>query len=958
MEQLIQKLENSLHKGFIDQHKAVSSHFKPKLLSNKAHENVLTTLLQELKTCKTFTFSVAFITEGGLATLKTMLYDLQKKGISGRILTSTFLNFNQPKMFKELLKITNVEVRITDIKGFHSKGYIFEHEDYYSLIVGSSNLTDSALKANFEWNVYLNSLENGEVIQHFKNQFDQAWDTATLLNPDWIRQYKIQYEASIQQPSKVAAPPLYMTNPLKESLLIQPNKMQSTALEQIALLRQSGAKKGLIVSATGTGKTYLSAFDVRNAAPKRMLFIVHREQILKKAMADYRKILLGNEKDYGILSGTSKNMEARYLFATIQTISSDKYLTYFNKDHFDYVLIDEVHRAGAESYLKIINYFEPHFLLGMTATPERTDNFNIYELFDYNIAYEIRLQEALAEDMLCPFHYFGVTDYVLDGELINETSDLQKLIVKERIDHIIDKISYYGFSGKLVKGLMFCSSKTEARELSNILNTRGFKTCALTGEDPQDLRESAIEKLRTGELDYILTVDIFNEGIDIPFLNQIVMLRQTQSSIIFIQQLGRGLRKHDDKEYVTIIDFIGNYKNNYLIPIALSGDKTMNKDNVRRNTVNTNYIQGVSTINFEEVAKKQIFEAIKNTKLSTFKTLKESYFEVKNRIGRIPFLKDFIQQHSLDPEVIISYKDTPTYYHFLIKVGEDIAPLTDYEKAILSLIGKDFLSGKRIHELLLLELILKNDSIFEQDFVNQLRELNAYVDDETLRGIENVFSLNFFVEVDRKKFGGKPLIIKSNNSYTFNDELQISLRDENFKQYFVDLLECAFIKNKKYNNADPFKLYEKYSRREVCRILNWDKNEEGTLNGGRPKNGDFPIFVNYHKDVDGTSETKYMDEFLSSDTFKWCSTKNRYMHSKEMQILINSVEEGTNVLLFVKKDNGEGKDFYYLGSSAVNPTSAKPDKLLDKGKYYPVVTMEMVLEQPIQSDIYHYLVEE
>ncbi|ATP38864.1 NgoFVII family restriction endonuclease [Solibacillus sp. R5-41] len=955
MEQLIQKLENSLYKGFIDQNKAVSSQFKPKLLSNQAHENVLSSLLQEMKTCKAFTFSVAFITEGGLATIKTMLYDLEKKGITGRILTSTFLSFNQPKMFKELLKLKNVEVRVTDVKGFHSKGYIFEHQQHYSLIIGSSNLTDSALKANFEWNVYLTSLENGEVIHHFKNQFEQAWQESTTLTEEWILQYNALYEKPEFQ-NKVASPPLYVTNPLKESLEIRPNKMQIAALEQLRLLRQSGANRGLIISATGTGKTYLSAFDVRNAAPKRMLFIVHREQILKKAMQDFRKILLGDPDDYGILSGNSKNTDARYLFATVQTMSRDPYLQQFAKDHFDYILVDEVHRAGADSYLKIIDYFEPQFLLGMTATPERTDQFNIYELFDYNVAYEIRLQAALEEEMLCPFHYFGVTDYELDGELIDETADLQKLIHKERIDHIIEKISYYGFSGDRVRGLMFCSTKDEARTLSNLLNMRGYKTISLTGDNSQNEREDAIEKLKTGELEYILTVDIFNEGIDIPFLNQIVMLRQTQSSIIFIQQLGRGLRKHDVKEYVTIIDFIGNYKNNYLIPIALSGDKSMNKDNVRRKTVNTDYIQGVSTINFEEIAKKQIFDAISNAKLSTKKILEDNYHELKNRLGTSPTLFDFIIHDSLDPEVIINFAGT--YYDFLLKIKEPISSITDYENAILMMIGKDLLSGKRIHEILLLELLIQQKKVTKKQFIELLNAKSIYYDEDTITSLENVFSLNFFVENDRKKFGLKPIVISIKDAYTFNDELQQSLIDDNFKQYVVDLLKCAFTKNKAYNNSEPFTLYQKYSRREVCRILNWDKNEEGTLNGGRPKNGDFPIFVNYHKKDGDGSETNYMDEFLSPEAFRWCSTKNRYLHSKEMETLIHSKENGTNVYLFVKKDNGEGKDFYYLGKGLVNPNSARPDQVTEKGKSYPVVTLEMILEQPVQYNIYHYLVEE
>ena len=255
--------------------------------------------------------------------------------------------------------------------------------------------------------------------------------------------------------------------------------------------------------------------------------------------------------------------------------------------HFDYILIDEVHKAGASSYQKVIEYFNPKFLMGMTATPERTDDFNIYALFDYNIAYEIRLQEALEEDMLCPFHYFGVTDIEYNGETIDDATILSKLVADERVNHILDKIEYYGFSGETVKGLMFCSRKEEAAKLSLVLNEKGLRTVALTGDDSQEERVLRINQLENGKLDYILTVDIFNEGIDIPCINQVVMLRQTQSSIIFIQQLGRGLRKHDTKDYVTIIDFIGNYKNNYLIPVALSGDQSQNKDNIRRQ--NTGY---------------------------------------------------------------------------------------------------------------------------------------------------------------------------------------------------------------------------------------------------------------------------------------------------------------------------------------------------------------------------------
>ena len=438
---------------------------------------------------------------------------------------------------------------------------------------------------------------------------------------------------------------------------------------------------------------------------------------------------------------------------------------------FDYILIDEVHKAGASSYQKVIEYFNPKFLMGMTATPERTDDFNIYALFDYNIAYEIRLQEALEEDMLCPFHYFGVTDIEYNGETIDDATVLSKLVADERVNHILDKIGYYGFSGETVKGLMFCSRKEEATKLSLILNEKGLRTVALTGDDSQEERVLRINQLENGKLDYILTVDIFNEGIDIPCINQVVMLRQTQSSIIFIQQLGRGLRKHDTKDYVTIIDFIGNYKNNYLIPVALSGDQSQNKDNIRRKTQDTSYIKGVSTINFEEVAKKRIFKAINNSNLTAMKVLKEAYTELKNRIGRVPYLYDFVSNHSIDPVVIVDKYSN--YHQFLLKMKEEVTGLSDYENKVLTMLSLEVLNGKRKHEIILLDLLLNQEEVEYDEYLDHLKESNCPVDDATIASVKHIFDLSFFTQPYKTKYGEKPVIIlHEDKMFRFNDSIQ------------------------------------------------------------------------------------------------------------------------------------------------------------------------------------------
>lgn len=959
---LLQNLQESLYKGFIDQTKHSGERFKPTLLVNNTNENVLNALLEELDHCQSFLFSVAFVTESGLATLKSHFLDLERKGIKGRILTSTFLNFNQPKVFKELLKITNVEVRLANKKGFHSKGYIFNHETHHSLIVGSSNLTANALKVNYEWNVKLTSLENGEIVNHFNDQFEEVWETAIPLTEEWIEHYTSSYvpPANNREVSIVTDfPAVYQTNAIEEAIKVTPNKMQQAALQEIQLVREAGHDKGLVISATGTGKTYLSAFDVRSFAPKRMLFIVHREQILQKAKSDFLQILGGAEEDFGILSGSSRQTDARYLFATVQTISKDETLRQFDPEAFDYILIDEVHKAGAKSYQKVIDYFQPQFLMGMTATPERTDDFNIYELFDYNIAYEIRLQEALEEDMLCPFHYFGVTDIEYEEGVIDETTAFSKLVTEERVEHILEKIHYYGHSGDGVRGLMFCSRKDEAEKLSVELNKRGLRTVALTGDHSQEERVRQVDRLENGQLDYILTVDIFNEGIDIPSVNQVVMLRQTQSSIIFIQQLGRGLRKHNSKEFVTIIDFIGNYKNNYLIPVALSGDRSQNKDNIRRHMKDTSYIKGVSTVNFEEIAKNRVFNAIKRSNLTDMKLLRDAYSELKNRIGEVPKLQDFIIHNSLDPLVIV--QKYVNYYRFLLKLKEIEPVLSPYEDQVITMLSQEILNGKRKHEVLLLQLLLNEGSISKERYFEEL-ELQGYtINKETFKSVERILNLSFYTEATQKKYGNKPLVLfRLEDTLSFNEEIKERLNaNPRFKEMILDIVNSAALLSEQYSCEKPLTLYKKYTRKDACRLLNWSNDESSTIYGYKTKHGTCPIFVTYHKHDEVESSVAYTEGFINPEVFKWSTRSNRTLASEEVTKIINAKKQGINLHLFVKKDDDEGGDFYYLGEVTPDKNMIEQSTMEDKnGKEIPVVHMNMVLEKGLESKLYHYITRE
>lgn len=369
----------------------------------------------------------------------------------------------------------------------------------------------------------------------------------------------------------------------------------------------------------GTRKTYASAFAMRELGFRKVLFLVHRNQIAKQAKKSYRKVF-GSSVSMGMVTGQYQEMDKDYIFATIQTISKEQTLHAFERTAFDAIIIDEAHHSSANSYKKVMEYFTPKLWLGMTATPDkRDDNLegrNIYEIFNHQIAYEIRLQDAMEEDLLCPFHYFGITDLeVIADEAKGAEEKLENfryLTSDERVANVMKQAEFFSYSGDRVKGLIFCSRIDEAKELSKKFNKRGWRTQVLSGNDSESARADAIERLAAdaGEniLDYIISVDIFSEGVDVPEINQVIMLRPTESPIVFIQQLGRGLRKAENKEYVVVLDFIGNYRNNFMIPIALSGDRSYNKDNIRRYvTEGGRVIPGASTIHFDEISRKRIF---------------------------------------------------------------------------------------------------------------------------------------------------------------------------------------------------------------------------------------------------------------------------------------------------------------------------------------------------------------
>ncbi|MEB7384674.1 DEAD/DEAH box helicase [Staphylococcus xylosus] len=959
MNNLLEDFNQSLHKGFIDRTISHKGNFMPKLLINNKDENVLSTIINELYKCNSFTISVAFITESGLASLKSHLYDLDQKGVHGKIITSNYLGFNTPKMYKELLKLKNVDVRLTDVNGFHAKGYVFNHENYASIIVGSSNLTSNALKVNYEHNILLSTQKNGDLVYNIKTQFDELWYKSTPLSDTWIREYELIYnDRSLKNPLYKIEKQSVIQNHIEEAVKIEPNVMQKEALHSLDQLRKSGKDKSLIISATGTGKTILCALDVRNFNPNKFLFVVHNEEILQKAIEEFKKVLpFSKDEEFGLLTGKHKETGAKYLFATIQTLAKDYIFNQFDQCHFDYIVYDEAHRSAAKSYQKVFNYFTPDFVLGMTATPERTDNLNIFEMFDYNIAYEIRLQKALESELLCPFHYFGVTDYIHNGKSTDDFSSLTNLTSNERVKHILEKTQYYGYSGEELKGIIFVSRKDEAKNLANKLTLHNVPSVALTGEDNTEKRQKAIEQLKSGEINYIVTVNLFNEGIDIAPVNQIVMLRETESSIIFIQQLGRGLRKSKNKEYVTVIDFIGNYEKNYLIPIALSGDQSQNKDNYRRFLTSNTALMGVSTINFEEVAKRKIYDSLKQVKLSAASHIKQAYNEVAERIGRIPLLMDFIRQNSIDPSVIYS-KDSSykNYNDFLVKSKKIEEHLNRNENRNLTFLSREIAPGlKNVDHTILKAIIKRPHKLNELLTVAQIVDPNVTLED--VQTTLKILDYSFFSNTINKTYG-KPIITISNDEVTLTNSFAASLKKTVFQIYVEDVIELAEYNNKTHqNNQNGLIIYNKYTRKDFVKLLNWKSDESGVINGYKFGNNTLPIFITYHKDDNISDNTKYEDEFLSPDELKWYTKSNRKLDSPEVQKILAHQKNNVDMYIFVKKEDVlDGKEFYFLGKAHYLEGTAEQSKMPNENKDN-IVAMTLSMETPVKDEIYRYILE-
>lgn len=856
--------------------------------------------------CDGFQISVAFITMNGITPLLQTLKELEKRNIKGEILTTNCLNFSEPKALKKLNELSNITLKMYDVEvaneGFHTKGYIFRKEEIYHIIIGSSNITSAALTDNREWNTKLVSTVHGETAKEIVTEFNELWNSNYALTFDefyenYNERYKIiKHQREVAKQEEITS---------IEKYKLQPNSMQIGFIINLKKILEAGEDRALLISATGTGKTYASAFAMRELGFKRVLFLVHRGQLARQTKKSYEKVF-AESVSMGLVGAGYHEYDADYIFATVQTLNRDEHLLQYEKDAFDCIVLDEAHHVPADTYQKVMNHFTPKLWLGMTATPDkRDDNMegrNVYELFNYQIAYEIRLQQAMEEKLLCPFHYFGITDLAIIGDNGDTSRDFSMLTSEERVKHIINQADYYGYSGDKVKGLIFCSNIKETEELSAKFN--------------EMINPSTGKKFRTIEnqpLDYIFSVEILNEGVDIVEVNQVIMLRPTQSPVVFIQQLGRGLRKANGKEYVVILDFIGNYNNDFMIPIALSGDRTYNKDNIRRYIMEGGrVIPGASTVHFDEISRKRIFASVDNANFSDIKLIKENYTNLKNKLGRIPRLRDFDDYGEMDVMRIFDNNSLGSYYKFLVKYEKEYKiRLSEDEEKVIEFVSKKFPAGAS----------------------------------------KKTYLQCVFMEQEGNDYKPTKLFMQMLANDEFYGVLQ-ELVDFGISRYERDYKNT-------YDQTDLV-LYQKYTYEDVCRLLNWEQNEVPLNIGGYKfdkKTKTFPVFINYDKAEDISDTTKYEDHFIPGfrDRLIAISKSGRNLQSEDVQNFLKAKERGIQVELFVRKnkDDKVSKEFYYLGHMTASGNT-KEFTMTNTEKI--AVEIEWILDVPVREDIYEYIV--
>ncbi len=855
-----------------------------------------TELKKEISTADRIDFLVSFIKWSGLRKIIEDLKEFTKSGKHLRVIATTYTGATDPKAIEALNELPNTEIKIsydTKTTRLHAKAYIFYRNTGFSVAyVGSSNLTNAAISSGLEWNFKITETDLPDTMTKISASFESYWNSS-----DFTLYTKADEE---RLRNALKAERFYGSDTQRSFVFdIIPYSYQQEILDKLTAEREiRGRYKNLVVAATGTGKTVISAFDYKNycaAHPQeknKLLFVAHREEILKQSRDTFQGIL--KDLNFGDLYvGGYKPESLEHLFVSIQTLNSQKLWEKLPADYYDFIIVDEFHHAAADSYQKLLKYFKPKILLGLTATPERMDGESILHWFDDHIAAEIRLPEAIDRKLLVPFQYFGVTDsvdlsqlrWVRGGYDVNE---LDALYVnnEKRVNHIIDSLDYYVTEVDQVKGLGFCVSKSHANYMSEMFNRKGIPSISLTSDSKDDDRSTAKRQLISGAVKFIFVVDLYNEGVDIPEVNTVMFLRPTESLTVFLQQLGRGLRLADNKDCLTVLDFIGQANQHYNFESkfhALTTNPGRSiAEQVRRGF---SYVPKGCFIQLERGASEYILNNIqkyfkgKNALVERIKTFEKD-------TGMTLSLKNFLDYYKLDIRKVY-YRDV-TFSE--LKVQADVIPAFDepagpaFKTAFQRLVSID---SRRWIDFLLNKFLPHladpfNPALYSLEELKMIQMfyisiwMKAIPTWDDAEALENLHDLA--------------------NSPVLLSEIKEVL---NYKKETID-----FVDEKVNFGFDcPLDLYCTYTRDQLLVAL--DLMNPSTVREGvkwLPNKKTDLLFVTLNKSLQEYSpSTMYHDYSIDENTFHWESQSTTSEDSQAGQRYIHHQERGSQVLLFIRE---------------------------------------------------------